>query len=80
MDIIKKAMVPLMMLLGLVVIWVGLYIYYESSEVEINPQADSYVSQLQQSFDLNELDEVTRRTKDHFPVLPEVFFTLVGRD
>jgi hypothetical protein len=69
-----------MMLLGLVVVWVGLYIYYESSQVEINPQADSYVSQLQKTFDLEELENVSRRTRDHFPVLPEVFFTLVGRD
>lgn len=80
MDIIKKATIPLVMLLGLVVVWVGLYIYYESSELEINPQADSYVSQLQTTFDLDELDEISRRTRDHFPVLPEVFFTLVGRD
>ncbi|HRY22467.1 MAG TPA: hypothetical protein P5311_01740 [Candidatus Dojkabacteria bacterium] len=80
MDIIKKATVPLIMLLGLVVVWVGLYIYYESSEIEINPLADSYVSQLQKTFDLDELEEVSRRTKEHFPVLPEVFFTLVGRD
>lgn len=80
MDIIKKATVPLIMLLLVVVVWVGLYIYYESSEVEINPLADSYVSPLQNSFDLEELEEVSRRTKDHFPVLPEVFFTLVGRD
>lgn len=80
MDIIKKATVPLIMLLVLVVVWVGLYIYYESSEVEINPQVDSYVSQLQETFDLEELEEVSSRTEDHFPVLPEVFFTLVGRD
>lgn len=80
MDIIKKATIPLMMLLGLVVVWVGLYIYYESSQVEINPQADSYVSQLQKTFDLEELENVSRRTRDHFPVLPEVFFTLAGRD
>jgi hypothetical protein len=38
------------------------------------------VSQLQKTFDLEELEEVNRRTKDHFPVLPEVFFMLVGRD
>jgi uncharacterized protein YxeA len=80
MDIIKKATVPLIMLLLVVVVWVGLYIYYESSDVEINPLVDSYVSPLQNSFDLEELEEVSRRTKDHFPVLPQVFFTLVGRD
>jgi len=80
MDIIKKATIPLIMLLVIVVVWVGLYIYYESSEIEINPQADSYVSQLQNTFDLDELEEVSRRTREHFPVLPEVFFTLVGRD
>ena len=80
MDIIKKATIPLILLLVVVVVWVGFYIYYKSSEIEINPQADSYVSQLQNSFDLEELEEVDRRTKDHFPVLPEVFFTLVGRD
>jgi len=80
MDVIKKATIPLILLLVVVIVWVGFYIYYESSKIEINPQADSYVSQLQNSFDLEELEEVSRRTKDHFPVLPEVFFTLVGRD
>ena len=80
MDIIKKATIPLIMLLFVVVVWVGLYIYYESSEIKINPLAESYESPLQETFDLEELEEVDRRTKDHFPVLPEVFFTLVGRD
>jgi hypothetical protein len=79
MDIIKKATVPLILLLVVVIAWVGLYVYSESSKIEINPQADSYTSQLQSTFDLEELEEVSSRTKDHFPVLPEVFFTLVGR-
>jgi uncharacterized protein YpmB len=80
MDIVKKTMVPLIMLLIVVLVWVGFYIYFESSKVDVNPKAQEYTTQLQNSFDLDTLDTVSRKTKDHFPILPEVFFTLVGRE
>ena len=80
MEIIKKSMVALVLLLVVVVLWVGLYIYFESSEIDINPNAESYVSQLQEKFDIEMLDEVTGRTESSFPISPEVYFSLEGKD
>lgn len=80
MDIIKKTLPVLVMLLVVVLIWVGLTIYWESSDVEINPNAENYTNQLQTSFDLEDLDTIAEKTEKHFPVGPDVFLSLVEED
>lgn len=80
MEIIKKSLFALIMLLIVVLIWVGSYVYFKSSEITINPSAEEHTSQLKESFDLEELDIISEKTKDHFPVTPTVFLSLVERD
>jgi hypothetical protein len=80
MEIIKKSVFALVLLLVVVLVWVGLYIYFESSKIDINPNAETYTVQLADSFDLDELEKVADRTQKHFPVPPRVFFSLEGRD
>jgi hypothetical protein len=80
MDVIKRSLFALVMLLVVVVIWVGLYVYFEGSKVKINPNAETYKTQLKESFDLKGLDEVYERTQESLPVTPEVFLSLVDKD
>ncbi len=80
MEIIKRSMFVLVLLLVVVLAWVGSSIYFQSSNVSINPNAKSYTSQLRNTFDLELLETITERTEKSFPVSPEEFLSLIGRD
>ena len=80
MDIIKKTMFALVLLLVVVLAWVGSSIYFQGSNVKINPNANSYTNQIRSTFDLEELKTITERTEESFPVSPEEFLSLIGRD
>lgn len=80
MDIIKKTLVVLIMLLVVVLAWIGSLIYFQSTSIDVNPNANSYTGQIKNSFDLEELEKITERTEDSFPVSPEEFLSLIGKD
>ncbi len=80
MEIIKRSLFVLIMLLVVVLIWVGLSVYFKSSEITINPNVEEHTSQLGESFDLEELEKVSERTTNHFPVTPSVFLSLIERN
>jgi len=80
MELVKKSLVALVLLFVVCLVWVGLSIYFNSSAVNVNPNANSYIKQLRNQFDLEELQKITERTTDSFPVQPEEFFSLVGED
>ncbi len=80
METIKRSLFVLIMLLVVVLVWVGLYVYFKSSEITINPNAQEHTNQLAESFNLEELEMVSERTANYFPVTPNVFLTLTERD
>lgn len=80
MEIIKKSLPALVLLLVVVLVWVGFYIYFKSTEVVISSEVQQHTTQLGSSFDLEVLEEVAERTEKNFPVSPEVFLSLVERD
>lgn len=80
MEIIKKTLAALILLLVVIVAWVGFHIYSESTEVVISSDVIQHTTQLGSSFDLDILEEVTERTEENFPVAPEVFLSLLERD
>lgn len=80
MDIIKKTLVALVMLLVVVLAWIGSLIYFQSTSIDVNPNASSLTGQIKNSFDLEELEKISERTKDSFPVSPEEFLSLIGKD
>ena len=77
MNIIKKSIVILILLLVVVIAWIASSIYFQSSEVSINPNARSYTDPLDRGFQLDELEKVVERTRENFPVSPQDFFNLV---
>jgi hypothetical protein len=80
MEIIKRVLFALILLFVVVVVWVGLYIYFESSQITIDPNAETYKTQIGETFDLDELEMISERTQDTLPVTPDVFLILVEGD
>ena len=78
MEIIKKSLLGLVLLLVVVLVWVVFSIYVQSGNIDINPSADSYTGQLRNTFDIEELEEITVRTEESFPVSPQEFLSLLG--
>ncbi len=77
MEIIKRTLAALVMLCVVILVWVGFYIYFESTNIDINSNAENYTKQLKSNFDLEELEEISEKVENNFPVAPEVFLSLV---
>lgn len=80
MDLIKKSIAALVLLLVVVLAWVGFSVYYDTNDLDVDPNASSYTKQLQSSFDTESLTEITERTEQAFPVSPDEFLSLIGED
>ena len=76
MEIIKKYIVGFVLLGVVAVIWVGLLLISDKVFSEVNPNASTYTKPLQNSFDLETLENISERTTSSFPVLPSEFFNL----
>ncbi len=80
MELLKRSILALILLLVVCSIWVGLSVYYDTTSLDVNPNASSYTKQLRGEFDLEELAKITERTSSSFPVQPDEFFSLVGEN
>lgn len=80
MEIVKKALFAIILLFVVVVAWVVFYVYFEGSKTTIDPNAETYKTQIEDSFDLEELDMIYERTQDTLPITPNVFLSLVERN
>lgn len=76
MDILKRSLIAIVLLLVVVVAWVGASIYFKQVAVDVNPNAASYTKQIKSAFDTDELDVVTQRTEKSFSVSPSEFLNL----
>ncbi len=76
MDLLKKSLFAIILLFVVVVVWVGISIYFKESYVDVNPNADTYIRQMGSSFNTEELDLVTQRTEKSFSVSPSEFLNL----
>ncbi|MCC7289742.1 hypothetical protein IT417_00595 [bacterium] len=77
MDLKRTWLTMLVFLLVSVLIWVGFSVYFSVSNVNINPNAQSYTQLLVPSFDSTTLDEIIRRV-ELLPVAPDSFKNLVS--
>jgi hypothetical protein len=76
MSLIKRILSVLVLLLVVTVAWVGFSIYFQSVNLDIDPNATSYTKPINKSFDTETLDELTTRTDESFPVSPQEFLRL----
>jgi len=74
---LKKAIIALILLGVVVLAWVGGSIYYQNTNIEVSPNAQEYTKTLRDSFDLEELEKITERTENSFPVSPSEFTVLI---
>lgn len=76
MEIIKKYIVGIVLLIVVAILWVGISLISERVFSEVNPNASTYTKPLQKDFDLETLENISKRTTSSFPVLPSEFFNL----
>lgn len=76
MDLIKKSLLTLILLLVVAMAWVGSSIYFKNYHTDINPNASSYTQSMKNTFDSDELDKVTQKTEASFSISPTEFLNL----
>ncbi len=80
MEILKKYIVGIVLLLVIAIIWGGLQLVSNRVFSEVNPNAATYTKPLSKNFDTATLDKISERTKSSFPVLPSEFFDLTSQN
>lgn len=76
MELLKKSLLALILLLVVIIAWIFTTIYWGNTRVDVDPNANSYTRQIKNSFDSEELKKITDRTKQNFPVAPKEFLDL----
>jgi hypothetical protein len=76
MDILGKLRTSLILLLVVIILWIGLTLYFNVSSVDMNPNAETYTAPINPSFSRSGFDALTER-KDSLPVPPGSFQELV---
>ncbi len=76
MSFIKKMLPVLIFLLVVSLVWVGFSIYFQSIDLDVNPNATNYTKPISEEFDTETLDAVTEKTEESFPVSPQEFLRL----
>ena len=61
-----------------IVIWIGFSIYFSFNKLDINPNASSYVQNIQPSFDNDTLKSIVERV-DKLPVPTSTFLDIVNQ-
>jgi cell division protein FtsL len=80
MSLIKKVLPVLIFLLIVAVAWVGFSIYYQTVEIDVNPNATNFTKPINKSFNEEALEEVVSRTDESFPVSPQEFLKFNQED
>jgi lipopolysaccharide export system protein LptC len=81
METIKKSLLVLSLLLVVIVAWVVSSVYFQNTNVEINPNASSYTANLNGTFDTTELESVMERSDQNtLPISADEFLDLIATD
>ncbi|MGI6423313.1 MAG: hypothetical protein ACOX0X_01655 [Candidatus Dojkabacteria bacterium] len=76
MEVIKKYIVGIVLLLIVAILWLGMFLLSDKIFSDVNPNAASYTKPLNKSFDLEVLENVNEKIDSSFPVKPSEFFNL----
>jgi hypothetical protein len=76
MSLIKRVLSVLVLLLVVTVAWVGFSLYFQSVDIDVDPNATNFTKPINKSFDTETLEELTERTDESFPVSPQDFLRL----
>ncbi|KKR05524.1 MAG: hypothetical protein UT34_C0002G0031 [candidate division WS6 bacterium GW2011_GWF2_39_15] len=73
-----NAMPILVLLLIVAVVWIVFSVYFNSNELDIDPNATSYMQHINPSFLTDGLDDLAKRSEKNLPVSPSEFLNLVA--
>ena len=76
MDLIKKSILALVLLLVVIIAWVGSSVYFQNFSIEAKPGVETYTKSLKDSFDTEIVDMVITRSEEAFPISPDEFLSL----
>lgn len=76
MELLRKSLIAVVLLLIVILAWVSTTIYFEGSNVDVNPNAETYTKQLKTAFETEYLEDVTTRTETSFSISPSEFLNL----
>jgi hypothetical protein len=76
----KNYVVILIVLLISALFWVGVSIYAVQTKVDVNPNATSYTTQIESTFDSATLDKVKLRIANNLPITTDVYNNMVLPD
>lgn len=72
----KGLTVILVMLVLVVLFWIGMGIYFVTTDVKVDPNAKTYITHISPSFQTDGLDLVIERIDDNLPISPSSFSAL----
>lgn len=76
----KNLTTVLLLLLVVAVVWIGFSVYFSISEVEVTPNAETYIVPINSRFDLTGFDDMNERTSTNLLVAPDTFKALLEED
>jgi hypothetical protein len=76
----KNLTIALILLLVVVVVWVGLTVYFSINDVSVSPNAETYITPINSRFDTAGFDDMNSRTEENLPVSPDTFNALLEQE
>lgn len=78
MDLIRKVLISLILLLVVVVIWVGSSIFYSTEKDNLPNDLETYNKKIPNTFNIEELQKISDRAEESFITQPEDFLEIIG--
>jgi hypothetical protein len=72
----KSLITVLLFTLVVVLVWVGFSVYFTMNTVNINPNANSYISPITPTFDKNSFDKIIEKVDSTLPVHPSTLLEI----
>jgi hypothetical protein len=70
----------LVLLLIVVVVWIGFTVYFSINDLNVSPNADTYITPINARFETTGFDDMVNRTSNNLPVAPETFNALLEEE
>ena len=80
MDVVKKFLFAIILLVVVGLAWVGLSFYLDSQKKSVTGNVEAYTKQIAGKFNMEELDKVVERSKKSLAIQPKEFTSLLGKD
>ncbi len=72
----KNVRDALILLLVVAVVWVGLSAYFSANKVDVNPNANTYITNINPTFQTSVISSFSQRVEE-LPVSPQTFRSLI---